>query len=187
MIHSNNRYSGFTLIEVMITIAVFAILTAIAAPSFSNVIKQSNISASANTIYTEFLFLRGEALKQHREIYLCHTTNGSQCSGSSITGDANWDSGYLAFSRSKTSNANTWPDTDNGDTLLLVNQAFGDTSLSSNLGKLIRIQANGTTDNFNFVVCSFDNDESLGKTIAISASGRPHIQHSVDSDCEVQV
>ncbi len=56
----NNRKKGFTIVELVIVIAVIAILAAVLIPTFSNVIKKANESAvqqAAAALYREALAL----------------------------------------------------------------------------------------------------------------------------------
>ena len=49
---STNSQLGFTLIEVMITVVIIAILAAIAMPTYTNYIKRSNIKAAQSDLVT---------------------------------------------------------------------------------------------------------------------------------------
>jgi type IV fimbrial biogenesis protein FimT len=177
------KKSGFTIVELMIAIAILSILSAIAVPSFSSLIKSSGISSGSNSIYADILFIRAEALKSHNSVYLCASNNGSSCNGTTTDGEEDWSNGYIAFTRQ--ASTSTWPDINNGDTLLLATDYSNELMVKSNKGQIMYMDANGTTDNMNFVVCSTDGDESIGKTITLSNSGRPHINHSVTGSCGV--
>lgn len=80
--------SGFSLIEVMIVIAVLAILIGIALPSFRAAIQNNRITAQANELVTAFHLARSEALKRNRPVVLCASNNGSACAGG-------WANGWI--------------------------------------------------------------------------------------------
>ena len=54
--------SGFTLIEMMVTIAVLAILASLAAPAFTTMIANNRVSAAASDVQSLFLYSRAEAV-----------------------------------------------------------------------------------------------------------------------------
>lgn len=66
-LHSS-RHVGFTLIEAMVTVAVIAILAAIAVPAFQNIIDKRRLKEAAEQLYSDMQYARGEALKQNTEV-----------------------------------------------------------------------------------------------------------------------
>lgn len=82
------RTGGFTLVELMITIAVAAILLMIAVPSFRNIINSNRLTTAANTMVNALSTARMEAIKRNASTQLCSDsasnntsdTLGSACS-----------------------------------------------------------------------------------------------------------
>lgn len=72
---------GFTLIELMITLIVAAVLLGIAAPSFSNMIASWRLTSQANEMVSVIHRARGEAIKLNRTVALCRAT-GTACANS---------------------------------------------------------------------------------------------------------
>lgn len=61
---------GFTLVELLITLSVVAILVSLAAPSFSTQVKQDRLVNSANQLSSLYKFARSEAVKRAQTITL---------------------------------------------------------------------------------------------------------------------
>ena len=59
-----NRQDGFTLTELIIAITVTAIMLAIAAPSFMDMIQKKRLKLAAETVIADFNFFRQEGLKR---------------------------------------------------------------------------------------------------------------------------
>jgi len=73
---------GFTLIELMITLAVLAILVAIALPSFQATLENRRLSAAADNIYAFISYAKSEAIKKNQSIRFQATVDGtSWCIG----------------------------------------------------------------------------------------------------------
>lgn len=73
---------GFTLLELMITVALLGILAALAAPSFNSLIQSSRLTASANELVAALQMARMEAIRTNSRVEVCPSTNGSSCAGS---------------------------------------------------------------------------------------------------------
>ncbi len=61
---------GFTLIELMVTIAIMAIMVAIGFPSFQAMIASSRLTSTTNAMVSTLQMARMEALKQHQTVII---------------------------------------------------------------------------------------------------------------------
>lgn len=82
---------GFTLIELMVTLAVVAVLLSAGVPSFSALIKNNRLVAENYALRAMLGAARSEAQTQRTTVTVCRSANGLNCS----TGD--WGAGYIAF------------------------------------------------------------------------------------------
>lgn len=68
---------GFTLIEMLVVIAIIAILSTIAMPSYSSLIAKESLTSTANELVSSYKFARSEAIKRNRIITLSASDNGN--------------------------------------------------------------------------------------------------------------
>ncbi len=86
-----NRQRGFTLIELIITVAIAAIVMAIGVPSFQGMMRNNRAATQANEMISALNLARSEAVKRGRRVSLCPSSNGTGCSGT------DWKSGWIVF------------------------------------------------------------------------------------------
>lgn len=67
---SDNSARGFTLVELLVTIAILAIAAAIAIPSLVNIVRDNRVSAQANEFVALVTFARSEAVKRREGVSL---------------------------------------------------------------------------------------------------------------------
>lgn len=86
------RQRGFTLIELVITLTLVGILTALVAPTFGETLRNWRRDSATGTLNTTLLQARAEAIKSTRKVMLCPTTTGTSCANST-----DWKTGWMMF------------------------------------------------------------------------------------------
>lgn len=84
---------GFSLVELMVTISIAAILLAIAAPSYQQFIGSTTITSASEDFVAALTFTRTEAIKRNVRVTMCKSVNGTSCT----TGGNNWQQGWIIF------------------------------------------------------------------------------------------
>jgi len=80
------RQAGFTLVELMVTLAVAVILTVIAVPSFRNITLSNRLTTTANALVGAIDTARMEAVKRNASTQVC--SNAASRNGSDALGEA---------------------------------------------------------------------------------------------------
>lgn len=85
---SIRRGSGFTLVELLVTIGVASILLAIAVPSFNQLMVANRLTTQANDFVSAINFARSEAIKRNTSVSLCRVSSATATT--CATAVANW-------------------------------------------------------------------------------------------------
>ena len=83
---------GFTLVELLITILVAALLMALAIPAFHSFVENNRIISSTNELVSSLAVARSEAVHRRDTVTLCSSADLATCAGS-----ASWETGWIAF------------------------------------------------------------------------------------------
>jgi len=76
-----SRHGGFTLVELIIGIALLAILLSVAIPSYQNVIANQSVNAAATALQSAISLARSEAIKRNRSVTLRPAIEGEWTDG----------------------------------------------------------------------------------------------------------
>jgi type IV fimbrial biogenesis protein FimT len=84
--------NGFSLIELMVVLAVISILMSIGVPSFRTLMADNQITNSSNELLYALQIARTEAVKRNSMVSLCPSSDQSTC-----TGNGSWHVGWIIF------------------------------------------------------------------------------------------
>ena len=156
---------GFTLTELLISLAVIAILISSVIPSMGNLIADRRVAAITSEMYSSLLLARSEAVKRRNTISVCSSVNGSSCDQA----NTGWHHGWLVFSDQNQDGL-----FDGDEPLLRVVSKQPDLiSISWNRGFSVSFNSRGQTSMAgSFEVC----EKSNVRAIVISMTGRARVE-----------
>lgn len=82
--------TGFTLIEMMTTVVILAILLSVAVPNFRDFLNHSRMTSAANDVLSDFNLARTEAVKRRTPVTLCKSTDGESCETTAAAPFVRW-------------------------------------------------------------------------------------------------
>ncbi len=173
-LRSTDRARGFTLVELMITLALGTIMLVIAVPSFSTLLERNRIGSAADHLYASLAVARGEAVKRRSTVRVCPSADSETCRDDGV-----WSDGWIVF-----------PEGAIGDII----KAVPSTSLAEGVDiecdvaveNGVEFQATGSTwdsaTNGAFWICH-SNSDAPSKEISTSPSGRIEYTTRAQTDC----
>lgn len=171
---------GFSLIELMYTLAVAALLLGVGIPAFTTTLRNASMTASTNSIVTALHAARSEAIKQRARITVCPAA----LAGANPACQA--DGTSLLVFRNSGDDASFEPA--NGDVVVQFHAwTRGDvTTITDDLPGYITYTPAGFTRAIdggqlagNLVFCDARGD-SAARVLTLSATGRPQIRRHTD-------
>jgi type IV fimbrial biogenesis protein FimT len=145
---------GFTLIELMVTLAVAAILLSLAVPSFTDFIVNQRVRTASYDLLADLTFTRSEAIKRSGNVTI--TAAGS-----------NWAAGWNV----------TYTDSTNTTTTLRSHPAFPGSVTETTGPTSVTFARDGRQAGTNTATFTFDDTAGKtsipARTITVDPSGRP--------------
>lgn len=81
MVSVRRAAAGFTLVEIMVVVAIVAVLGAVAAPSFTQLIASQRLKGASSDLFSALMRARSEAIKRNTEVSLKPATASQWPSG----------------------------------------------------------------------------------------------------------
>lgn len=182
--------AGFTLIELMITVAIVGILLVVGVPSLKNTMQSNQVIAASNDLVSAMHIARSEAIKLNSRVTICESSNGTSCG---TTGS--WEDGWIVFvdADGLLDNIGTACEAAGTDCLLRVRGGFDDDQLI--VRGLDDLPPNAVVNSITFTsrglpksdtgvpesgifrICSYDNSNNIvhSRAVVLSISGRVRI------------
>lgn len=167
---------GFTLVELMVTVGLIAVLLRLAVPLFQDAALSNKLTGYANSFVGAAQLARGEAIKRNAVVRICRSSTGTSCA---TTGT--WQQGWIVFvDNGAGSNANNGS-VDTDETVLsrqgALSSDYSFTSTSYNLAFQPGVVG---TDQQDLVLCR-DAGKS-NRTLTLRA-GRTTVTKGTASSC----
>lgn len=161
---SRRADSGFTLLELMVSLAVLAILIGIAVPSMSDATLASKLKSSANDLVAGVAMGRSEAIKRNAVTSMCVSSDGTSC------GSGGWEQGWIVIS---------------GSTVIQKHAAAPTGfKVTSNVAK-VDFQPTGVGNTqASITVCrSAPSAGAQERVVSVSATGRAYVSKTTTGTC----
>lgn len=160
---------GFTMIELMVTVAVMAILLGLAAPSFRNFILNNRLTAQINDLVADISLARSEAAVRGARVTMCASADLNVCLGSGSV----WQTGRIVFIDANSNNTR-----ENTEQILKRSESLGVSNTLvatgfSNAAYLSFKPYGGLepATSGSFKLC--DPALDTGRAVVVAATGRP--------------
>lgn len=165
-----HHFRGFTLIEQVATLAVAAILVAMAIPSMAHLVTRSATRATEDSLFTAAHLARSQAIMHNTHVLLCPSKDGLHCDV-----DANWQQGWIV---AVDHNRDNQPD----GTILAHGTPDSDhvRLLGSHGRPRVRFRADGAAagTNITLLVCPRHDGDGQVQSVVISNTGRIRETHA---------
>lgn len=169
--------SGFTIVELMLSLAVAAVILTIGVPSFQGLIERNQLTSGINQFISSMSLARSEAIKRNQRVSICPSSNGETCSGNQ------YENGWIVFV-DRNSNGSRQIDVEE---LIWVSGSLpdsmtlrGDGCCGNNIPYLASGEISGIAGNIH--LCKGD-DAGKSRKITINRFGRVRLDEAGSDDC----
>lgn len=158
---------GVTALELMISLAILAILSAIAAPGFKSLRHDGERTSAVNGFIHALYLARSEAIKRSSVVSLCKSPDGRTCANRS----PDWNAGWIVFVNS---DRDDLPQRDPTEPILAVYPGWPDGRITSNRLAYSFRPYNQAVVNGTLLFCD-PRGSAHARAIIISHTGRPRV------------
>ena len=169
----NKRTDGFTLVELLTTVLVSAIILSFAIPSFLDLVEKTSTRTAAEDLLESFRNARLTAIEQKAKVIICASSDGATCNNSTGT----WSTGYLVFKDNDGDGVPNAP----GD--IVSYQRFKDSlfvKIPSGTNYKVHFNQNGWTPGSanSLLICTRPGTNKNGYQLVVNRAGRIRIEDS---------
>lgn len=166
---------GFTLIELMVTVAIIAVLAMVAAPSFNDAILSNKLASFSNSFVASTQLARSEAIKRNATVRVCRSANGTSCAT-----DGTWQQGWIVFH-----DADNDGSVDAGETVIQVQAALSaDYHFTGDSYSLVFQPIGGGSTSASLTLCrATPSAGRQERTIGVGSTGRTSVSTTRTGVC----
>ncbi len=171
---------GFTVIELMVAVAILAVLASLAAPSFMPIIERWRVRQAVEELQSSIYFARSEAIKRSGGIVIQKSANTAQCTTSA---KQEWDCGWFvcedANNNGKCDNTEAVLQSFDTPSRVQVTRTGGGETIQLNRWGLV----DGTWLGFSLVPLNKSNSDPAARGVCMSSGGRVKVIPPEDIPC----
>ena len=162
------RSRGFTLLELLATIAVAATLLATGIPFLRDLVLDARMTGAVNGLVHGIHLARTEAQRDLRDVVVCRSATGATCAAA-----GNWASGWIVFVNEDRDDP---PQVDGGERVLHVIQHQPLGSITSNRRAYVLRPYALRATNGTVVFCDA-RGRPAARAVIVSYTGRPRVSN----------
>ena len=160
---------GFTLVELLVTLAVAMILLTVGVPGTRDFVMNARLSSYANEFVTSIQLTRATAIKQQRNAQICVSTTWNS-DPPTCTGGADWSDGWVVWV-----DQNRDGILDSAEVLRVMEPLNGKSFFTSTANTAFTYDSTGMVSaGDTLTLCDNRNDEQ-GRIITITPAGRVNL------------
>ena len=91
------KYSAFTLLEVLITVAIISVLALVAFPSFTSYSQNSAMVANTSALLGSLKLARSEAITRGKRVSICASEDAITAGIPSCSSTGKWEDGWVMW------------------------------------------------------------------------------------------
>lgn len=150
------RETGFTIVEVLVVVALIGIIAAFAVPQFGRIIDNNRVVSTANSVVGLMSFARSDAVRRGQRVMIRPADGANWNSGAVAGVDASGDGALSA-----------------AEVIRRIEGAEGTLALT---GANLDFRANGMTSAAAPVIYSVCSGSGSGRSVTVSLGGRVNVQ-----------
>lgn len=163
------KSAGATLVELLSTLAIVAVLATLAAPSFHTLQLDGRRTAAVNGFLHTLFLARSESIKRAQIVSVCRSADGQRCN----YGATDWRAGWIVFVNDDRDDP---PERDAAEELIVSASGWSGGSITSNRRAYSFRPATQGVVNGTIVFCD-TRGPAHARAIIISHTGRPRVAH----------
>lgn len=173
---------GFSLVELMVVLAVAAVCSLLVLPSLGQMVRSQRGAALVHSWVTSLHSARSEAIKRNARVVLCKSSDGQACSS-----QGGWEQGWILFQ-----DTNNNAVRENQESLISTHPAVEGLRLTGNyhVARYVSFGATGTAklvsggfQSGTFTLCAPEDWNLEARQVVLSSTGRPRIIRGASKVC----
>ena len=156
------KQHAFTMMELMVTLAIVGVTMMIALPSMNEFVKNERLTSYTNSLLADLMLARSKAVERNLPTILCASNNQTSCTGGSFK------DGWIVGADENNSGS-----LDVGELIKVQQAIVGEININNTIGGTVLFDSRGFTPN---TIGTITIDDNRGvahqKSLTINRTGR---------------